>query len=282
MAEQRARTEQAVVVVDVEVVEALREQFRDPRDLVELLGDVALAPGVGILGEKRPGQLELLGRAGHREARRDRVAEAAAAAPAFDQRARIVVAAPRRIEQCFGRVTIHQRLAGVHPQLACLGGLEERVDRLRVDGAIDRGRRRPVRQARVEEQVGDAARVRVIGELALGGERVVVEPVDQPLAAGADDLGLRIMDVRVDEAGNDQRIAIGRDRQSRGHLRGQRAMVAERDDATLVDHDQRVGLVMQRRFVTDDEGIVAQRQGRRAEREGRRRQGRQGSRRHRV
>ena len=62
----------------------------------------------------------------------------------------------------------------------------------------------PLTQALVEEQRGHGARVRRVRELLLGDERVFFQPVEQLLAVGADDLRLRIVDVAVDEAGQDQ------------------------------------------------------------------------------
>ena len=46
--------------------------------------------------------------------------------------------------------------------------------------------------------------MRGIGEFLLFDERIVVQPVEQLRAVGADDLGLRIMDVGVDETGHDE------------------------------------------------------------------------------
>ena len=89
----RAPADQAVVVVDVEIVAPLREELPHPGDLVEGLRDVGLHEHLGMLAPERARQLELLGRARSCKARRDRVERAAAAVPLADQRLRLVVAA---------------------------------------------------------------------------------------------------------------------------------------------------------------------------------------------
>ena len=43
-----------------------------------------------------------------------------------------------------------------------------------------------------------------IGEFLLLDEGIVVQPIEELRAVGADDLSLRIVDVRVDEAGHDK------------------------------------------------------------------------------
>ena len=113
--------------------------------------------------------------------------------PALDQRLRFVVAALRGVAQCFGRVAIHEALAGDRAHAALGGGFEERIDRMRMHRAERRDGGRAIAQALVEENSGDRARMRDVGELLLGDERVLVQPVEQLLAVGADDLRLRVV-----------------------------------------------------------------------------------------
>src|SRR6476620_2283193 len=58
----------------------------------------------------------------------------------------------------------------------------------------------------VEEKVGIAGSMRRIAKFLLLDEGVFLEPFEQLRAVGGDHLGLRIMDVRVDEARQDQEI----------------------------------------------------------------------------
>ena len=77
MTEQRARAEQAVAVVDVGIAVGVRVEPARGRDLVQVLGQMGLHVGVGMLAYQGTGGLELrLGR-GQREAWRDRVELAA-------------------------------------------------------------------------------------------------------------------------------------------------------------------------------------------------------------
>ncbi|MNP28141.1 hypothetical protein D3C76_1210910 [compost metagenome] len=75
-----------------------------------------------------------------------------------------------------------------------------------------------------------------IGELALGGEGVGVQPVQQLLAVGGDHAGLRVVDVGVDEAGDDQRVAVFDDLHA-AYARQQVAGMADVDDLAVF-HDQ--------------------------------------------
>ena len=70
--------------------------------------------------------------------------------------------------------------------------------------AIDhRGRGAGAKQF-VEKELGPACAMRGIGEFLLLDKSIVLQPVEELRPVGADDLGLRIVDVRVDEAGHDE------------------------------------------------------------------------------
>ena len=70
-------------LIDVEIGSRPGKQLLDKGDLGEVLVEMGLHVGVGIFARQRAGRLELrLGR-GDREARRDRVIEPAAPAPAL-------------------------------------------------------------------------------------------------------------------------------------------------------------------------------------------------------
>ena len=58
----------------------------------------------------------------------------------------------------------------------------------------------PLRSSSSRKKLRDAARVRGARERHLGRIGVVPQPVEQRTAAGGDDVGLRIVDVRVDKA----------------------------------------------------------------------------------
>ena len=67
-----------------------------------------------------------------------------------------------------------------------------------------------------------------IGKLLLFDEGVVVQPVEELRAVGADDLGLRIMDVGVDEAGHDEAARMIVDRRVVRRARKYVARLADR------------------------------------------------------
>jgi hypothetical protein len=105
----------------------------------------------------------------------------------------------RRVQQVGGGVAVHQNLPRRQPQIEPGGLGEQRVDRLRIDGAEDECRGGPVAQQLVTEPLRHHLRVGPVGEASLGGKGPGVQPVEQALAGGADDLGLGKMDVGVDE-----------------------------------------------------------------------------------
>ncbi len=204
MAEQRARAEQAIARVDVEIGLGPGELALDEGDLGEILAQVRLHVGVAMFARQRAGGLQLRFARGDGEARRDGVFEPPAPAPALNQRLALVVAALRRIGERYGRVAIHHHLAGDHARAAPFALGEERVDRLGVDGAIDARRRRALAEQLVEEEARHRLAVAEIGEFLLLDEGVFLQPIEKLRAVGADDAGLGIMDVRVDEAGHDE------------------------------------------------------------------------------
>jgi hypothetical protein len=63
-----------------------------------------------------------------------------------------------------------------------------------------------------------------------------------------DPVGLRIMDMRVDEAGDDQPARMIDDL-GPGEARGKRVPIAERDDMAVLDRQQAVVMVQDRRCV---------------------------------
>ena len=69
----------------------------------------------------------------------------------------------------------------------------------------------PLRAEFFEEESG-AGGVGRIGVFLLLDESVFLQPFQELRAVGGDHLGLRQMDVRVDEARHDQRVGMMRDR----------------------------------------------------------------------
>ena len=128
--------------------------------------------------------------------------------PALDQGLAVGVAAFGGIGQVVRGVAVHHHLAGDQAQVELFRSAEQRVHRLRVHGAEHQCGGGAGAQQFLEEDTGHIGGVGRVGELLLGGEGVGVQPVQQLLAVGGDHAGLRVVDVGVDEAGGDQRIAV--------------------------------------------------------------------------
>ena len=239
MGEHRARADQLVVVVDIEIALALGEQFLDPLDLLAVLGQVGVHIQVRVLAQQLAGQLQLLRRAGGGKARGDRIVQAALAVPALDQRLALGVAGFGGVGQVVRGVAIHQHLTGDHAQVELVGLLEEGVHRLRVHAAEHQGGGSAVAQQFLEEDRRHVAGVSLVFELPLGGEGVGVEPVQQLLAVGGDHAGLRVVDMGVDEAGGDQRVAVVLDVDA-GQLGQQLGSRADLSDLAVFDQQDAV------------------------------------------
>src|SRR5262249_8187093 len=135
------------------------------------------------------------------KARRDRVQQPPAAVPARNQVLGFAVRGFRvDVAQVVGTVAVHHHLAAQHAQPAALGGGAERVHRGRMHGGINNRGGGAVGHQFVEEELRHLGGVRRIRERGLGGKGVFVKPFQQALAVAGDDVGLGIVDVRVDEA----------------------------------------------------------------------------------
>jgi hypothetical protein len=128
--------------------------------------------------------------------------------PLPDQRLAVGVPGLRRVAHGRRYVAIHQHLARDEPHRARACRLEDRVDRCLVRRREHHRRRRAVAQQFVQEEFRDLAGVVRVAEGGFGRKRVPLQPLQQLRAVGPDDVGLRVVDVRVDEAGDDQLAAI--------------------------------------------------------------------------
>src|SRR6478672_7060707 len=125
MAENGAPPDEAVMVVDVEEVLALRKQAGDEGDLVAVLGDMRLQGQIRIFTPQRARRLELRRRARSGPARRDGIEQPPLSMPSLDQRLGLVVARLRGIAQSFGHVAVHHAFAGDEKQVALESLLEQ-------------------------------------------------------------------------------------------------------------------------------------------------------------
>ena len=222
----RTLAQQAEVLVDVEVAARLRKQFTRPFDFVDVFRDMAVDEYAGMLSGEAAGRFELGIGGGDGKARGDGVVQPATAVPFFDQGRGVAVAAVRRVAQIFRTVAVHQNLARDHAQIARLGLGEEGIHRNRVHGAEHQGRGCAVAHQFVQKKAGAFRGMSGVREAAFGRERVVVQPVEQLRGRGRDHVGLRIVDVRVDEARHQQAARMVHDLRSRRQGRQQVARFA--------------------------------------------------------
>ena len=84
--------------------------------------------------------------------------------------------------------------------------------------------------------------MRGIGEFLLFDKGVVVQPVEQLRAVGADHLGLRIVDVGVDETGHDETARMIVDERAWRRAREDVARFADRLDQPAGDENGAVSM----------------------------------------
>ena len=91
----------------------------------------------------------------------------------------------------------------------CERGFEQGIDRAGVDGGEDERAGGAVPEQLVEEEGRHPVGVAAVGEGFFGREDMAIEPLHELLAVRGDALDLRIMDMGVDEAGDDQAASFG-------------------------------------------------------------------------
>jgi len=161
------------------------------------------------------------------------------AVPPLKQCLAVVIARLRRVAERCRRIAIHHHLAAQHQHVALGGFAKIRIDRLRMHAAIGRGRGRTMPDQLVEEARSDARGVPGITELLLLDEGVGVEPFEQVRRIRADHLHLRHMDVRIDEARQDQVRPVIDHRMMRRRFGVE---LADHDDLAIAADDDRAVL----------------------------------------
>jgi hypothetical protein len=160
--------------------------------------------------------------------------------PALDQSLAVGIAALGRVGQRRRGIAVHHHLAGDHAGVAALGLGEEGFGRLAMHRAIDRSRRRPVRQQLVEQEARQHLGLALMRQLLLLDEGVLVEPLHQLGAIGRDHLRLRHVQMRIDEARHDQIRAVVDDLGASWQCRHQFGRFAHRLDHPAREHEQPV------------------------------------------
>ena len=102
-------------------------------------------------------------------------------------------------------------------------------------------------------------------EFGFGGEGVFIQPFQQLCAVAADDFDLRIMDMRIDEAGHQNRIGIVAQVDIVAQHIPQCVVCADRADQALINQDQPVRFVKDAVFCRIQEGISNERKNRAAQ-----------------
>ncbi len=243
MAEDRARPDEARMIVHVQIALAGGEQLAHPGDLGGVLAQMGLQVDARMIAQKRARGLELRLARGGGEAGGHAIELPALPVPAPDQRGALVIALLRGIEQGRGGVAVHQHFARDHPGVQPRGFRKERLHRLRMHSAIDHGRGGARAQQLAQEHLRHHRGMGRLGELLLGHEGVGIEPFEQLRAIGADHLQLRIMHMGVDHAGHDQLIGVVHRRDARGQQRRGFGIGAGRGDPARLHDHQPVGMM---------------------------------------
>ncbi len=199
--EHGAGPDKTVTVVGVDVVLGLGEERCDGSHLRRVLVDVRGEARAGDVLHDRPAGVQQVVGGRVREARCHGIPRAAAAVPAAGQRGRLLVGALGGAEQCRGKRAVADDEARRDAE-ADPGRLrEQRLDRRREVRAEDERGRGSGRHETLHELRRNVHGVARVGEPGLLRQGAAVEPFEQRHPEGADDSNLGVVDVRVDEAG---------------------------------------------------------------------------------
>ena len=204
MGEHGARADQAVALVDVQIIGGVGIELGGRGHFQLVLGQVGLQPHLRMRGQQFAGHGQLLRRTGDGEAGRHRIAEAALAGPVGDQLQGLPAAILDGVEQVGRGMPVHQHLAGDQPHVSLQRLGKQRLHRALVHRAEHQGCGGAVAQQLGDEEAGRLRRVRGIGEGELGRKDMPVQPVEQLGPVGGDDVGLWKMHVQIHEPGRDQ------------------------------------------------------------------------------
>ena len=196
----RALAHQAEALVNGEIAARRWEQFVRPGDFLEVFGDMRLDPHVRVLGSQLAGAAQLRIGATGREPRGDGIAQAVLAVPADDQRFGIDQRLLGLVAHAVRAVPVLQYLAGDQAQAALLRLAHQGIDRGWMRGTECQRRGHPVPQQLVEKEDGRFGGMCRVDKARLVRKSVVLQPGQQALRWRADHVGLRKVDVQVDEA----------------------------------------------------------------------------------
>jgi hypothetical protein len=136
--------------------------------------------------------------------------------------------------------------------------LEEGIHGGAVNRAEHHRRRCAVAYQLIEEDLSDLPRVNGVREPPLRGKGVVLQPIEQLAAPRADDVGLGVVDVSIDETGDEDAVAVTYNLQICGQIREQfvcwpnrRDVSVTRDQQSILEKLEAAGVVMRARVGTE-------------------------------
>ncbi|MEC5205237.1 hypothetical protein QF022_000193 [Vogesella perlucida] len=209
-----------------------------------------------LAGVQLAGQLQLQGAAGRGKAWRHRVMQAATAVPARGQRGAVGHALFGAVAQIVRGVAVHQHLATDQPHIAALGLGHQRVHRHRVHGGKDGRGGGAVRQQAVQHEGGGAPRQLRVAKRRFRRKGVVAQPVQQLAAKRADHPGLGVMQVAVDQAGQNQLAAMVVHRYAGQRRRVAGSPVAAGSHAAVLQVEVAVSPVLPAGVVVGGAGVI--------------------------
>jgi len=148
------------------------------------------------------------------------------------------------VGHAFGAETVLQTLSGHQPHAARLGQRKQRIHRSGMRGREHQGAGHAVAQQFLDEEVRTLGRMLGIRKTALMRKRVVLQPGQQAVCRRTDHIGLRIVDVHVDETRCQQASRQVLDRHVRMAL-PKGLPGPDVGNAAVVAHDQQAVAVVQ-------------------------------------
>ena len=152
--------------------------------------------------------LQLFVRAGDRKTGSDHITVTPFPMPSFDQRTAFGLSPFGRVGQTIRRITVHQHFSGHHTHIIFRSNRKKGIDGCGMHSRICHTGRRPVPEQFLHEKACDPFGMFRRRESLFGRESIVIQPLKQLFSIHPDNLGLRIMDMRIDKARHYQLAGI--------------------------------------------------------------------------
>lgn len=234
MREDRLAADQCVALINVQVVAGPGKQPRDFLDLLHVLVDMRGKQRARTGREQRLAALQHRLRSRQRESRHHRISQPAVAVKLFHQRAAVTMRVFRRLVKLRAQSAVGHHEAARYAQATFCRGIEQRRSGGPKVRSENQGCGRPVGRESGDEFIRHRRGIVRVREAGFFRQRQLFQPVEQRESEATQNSHLGKMDVRIDEAGQNEgasQIVHGGVRISSGYA----GIVAALNDSSVLN-----------------------------------------------